>query len=485
MFEYAEGEMVGMSVDLLLPEALRAGHKALRDGYFDEGAPTRLGSERDLQAVTKNGNVLDFELGLSRIEIGEEELVLASIIDISHRKRAERARGQFIANVSHDLRTPLNAVLGYARMLEKAPLEGEHRQQLQRLNQASNMLFGLVNDVLDWSKIEAGEIDLDNEPVHLASACETLESVMGGQARDKGLAFSCQKSPDLPHYVIGDATRFQQIMYNLIGNAIKFTEHGEVHVEASLLPCADPDKVRLRFEVSDTGMGISQKDQQYLFQRFRQVDQSATRRFQGTGLGLAIVRELAELMGGCVKVESEPGVGSTFTVELEFGRCDDLPVALEGQQQGATGHSEESLAGKHILLVDDSDLIVELTELLLETAGAQVSSCTNGQEALDWLANNPGKVDIVLMDVHMPVMDGNTAVAIMRRDPELQHLPVIAMTAGATRTAIDEALAAGMTDCITKPFTEEQLIETVLKQGSTKGKKPARRRKVESFDPQI
>ena len=341
--------------------------------------------ESDVFGLRADGSVFDADISVGICDLEGDLYSVIVIRDIGYRKRAERARGQFIANVSHDLRTPLNAVLGYARMLEKAPLEGEHREQLQRLNQASNMLFGLVNDVLDWSKIEAGEMDLENEPVHLASACAIMESVMGGQARDKGLAFSLNHSPDLPQYVTGDATRFQRIMYNLIGNAIKFTEHGEVHVEASLLPCPDPDKVRLRFEVSDTGVGISKQDQQYLFERFRQVDQSATLRFQGTGLGLAIVKELAELMGGCANVESEPGVGSTFTVELEFGRCDDLPVALEGQQQGATGHSEEPLAGKHILLVDDSDLIVELTELLLETAGARsVPAATVRKRSTGW-----------------------------------------------------------------------------------------------------
>lgn len=470
VFEYTNQELVGMSIDLLLPEALRAGENALRDRYLEQGAPTWPSSKRDLQAVTRNGRVLDFELGLTRMVIGDEEMVLASIIDISHRKRAEFARNQFIANISHELRTPLNAVLGYARMLERAPLEGEHKAQLQRLSQASSMLLGLVNDVLDWAKIEAGEIDLDNEPFSLPSACETLHSVMGGQAQDKGLGFSWNQASDLPHYVIGDSTRFQQIMFNLIGNAIKFTDKGEIHVDASVLPCGDPDKVRLMFEVSDTGIGISEEDQPYLFERFRQLDQSATRRFQGTGLGLAIVKELAELMGGCVRVQSKPGIGSTFTIELEFGRCDDLALDPAGQHEAAAEQQEKPLAGKHILLVDDSDLIVELTEMLLETAGAQVSSCNNGQEALDWLVENRGKVDIVLLDVHMPVMDGNTAVAMMRRDPDLKGLPVIGMTAGATRTSIDEALAAGMTDCITKPFTEGQLIETVLKHGRLRGK---------------
>ncbi|MEE1878524.1 ATP-binding protein, partial [Altererythrobacter litoralis] len=362
------------------------------------------------------------------------------------------------SNISHDLRTPLSVVIGSARMLENAPLEGADRTRLKRLQQASNVLYNLVNDVLDWSKIEAGEIDLEHEPVSLTDVFETLMTVMGEVAEEKGLTLTCDKAADLPHYVIGDAARIQQILFNLVSNAIKFTDEGEVRIRASKVAPHDPDNVRLRVEVSDSGVGISSEDQELLFQRFSQVDKSSTRRFQGTGLGLSIVKQLVELMGGSVGVESKPGVGSTFLVEVECARLDQVPIKQEavGEQQ------EKLLAGKYVLLVDDSDLVAELAELMLETAGAKASTCGNGQEALDWLANNPGKADIVLMDVQMPIMDGITAVTIMRSDPVLKVIPVIAMTAGATKTKIDELLDAGMTDYITKPFTEKQLEDVLV-----------------------
>jgi PAS domain S-box-containing protein len=420
---------------------------------------------REWSYICKDGSRITVLLSVTAIrnDAGSITAFLGVARDITQLKAAEKARAQFIANISHELRTPLNAVLGYARLLEQAPLDGEDRDRLKRLSQASNMLFSLVNDVLDWSKIEAGEIEFFNEPFNLADRCETMMAIMAEQAQQKGLAFHFKNSPELPVFVKGDATRFQQIMFNLIGNAIKFTESGEVAVHIRMLPAGKSEHVRVRFEVSDTGIGIAEDAQKYLFERFRQVQEDSMRRYQGTGLGLAIVKELAELMGGKVEVQSELGVGSTFAVELEFERCEGDAVPSEASANDDESEvSAQPLDGKRILLVDDSDLVIELTEWLLLNAGAQVATCSNGQEALNWLDENP-LPDIILMDVQMPVMDGNTAVAIIRRNAELKHLPVVAMTAGATKTNIDDAMNAGMSDCITKPFTPENLIQTLLK----------------------
>lgn len=421
---------------------------------------------REWTYICKDGSRITVLLSVTAIrnEAGEITAFLGVAGDISQLKAAEKARAQFIANISHELRTPLNAVLGYARLLEQAPLAGEDRERLKRLSQASNMLFSLVNDVLDWSKIEAGEIEFLNEPFNLADRCETMMAIMEEQAHQKGLEFRFDNQADLPNLVSGDATRFQQIMFNLVGNAIKFTEAGEVSVGIATMDAKNPGNVRVRFDVSDTGIGISKDAQKHLFERFRQVQEDSMRRYQGTGLGLAIVKELAELMHGKVGVKSKVGVGSCFWVELEFGRCEDASAVAEGDASSETSAEENTqpLAGKRILLVDDSDLVIELTEWLLLDAGAQVATCMNGKEALDWLAANPIP-DIILMDVQMPVMDGNMAVSIIRKDSKLKQLPVIAMTAGATRTNIDDALSAGMTECITKPFTPENLIQTLLK----------------------
>jgi len=460
LFKYTREELLELNVDELVPVSYRGHHAQLRESYFAAGCPRRKASASELEACDKNGQVFPIQLGLAHITGEQQDLVLATIIDLSDIKAGDRARTQFLSNISHDLRTPLSVVIGSAQMLESAPLEGADRIRLKRLQQASNVLFNLVNDVLDWSKIEAGEIDLEHEPVNLADTFETIMTVMGEVAEEKGIALACDRAADLPEYVIGDAARIQQILFNLVSNAIKFTDEGEVRIGASKVSPHEADNVRLMIEVRDTGVGISSEDQELLFQRFSQVDKSSTRRFQGTGLGLSIVKQLAELMGGGVGVESKPGVGSTFWVEVELDRLDKVPI----EQVAVAKQQEKRLAGKHVLLVDDSDLVVELAELMLETAGANISTCTNGQEALDWLAQNPGKADIVLMDVQMPIMDGITAVTIMRSDPVLRTIPVIAMTAGATKTKIDELLDAGMTDYMTKPFTQEQLENILVSQ---------------------
>lgn len=441
-----------------MPVPHRLHHAQLKKSYFAAGSPSWNASARELEACDKSGRVFPIQLGLAQIAAEQQDLVLATVIDLSDRKASEAARTQFLSNISHDLRTPLSVVIGSAQMLENAPLEGEDRRRLQRLQQASNVLYNLVNDVLDWSKIEAGEIDLEHEPVRLTDTFETIMSMMGEVAEAKGLTLTCDKAADLPHYVIGDATRIQQILLNLVGNAIKFTDAGEVRIRASKVATHEADNVRLKIEVCDTGVGISSEDQELLFERFSQFDVSSTRRFQGTGLGLSIVKQLADLMGGSVGVESKLGVGSIFWVEVELGRLDDAPIA----QEGSAERQEKPLAGKYVLVVDDGFVIAELAEIMLETAGAKTSTCTNGQEALDWLVQNPGKADIVLMDVQMPTMDGITAVTIMRSDPVLKAIPVVAMTAGATKTKIDELLAAGMTDYITKPFTQEQLEDALV-----------------------
>lgn len=464
LFGHRREQVLGKNVNIIIPHQHRAAHDAGIERVASGGEKHLIGQITEVPALHASGDQLMVEVSLSTWSLKNEPYFSAIIQDIRDRKKAEAARTQFLSNISHDLRTPLSVVIGSVQMLESAPLEGAHRIRLKRLQQASNVLFNLVNDVLDWSKIEAGEIDLEHEPVNLADIFETIVTVMGEVTEEKGIALTCDRAADLPEYVIGDAARIQQILFNLVGNAIKFTDEGEVGISASKVAPHEADNVRLRIEVRDTGVGISSEGQELLFQRFSQVDKSSTRRFQGTGLGLSIVKQLAELMGGGVGVESKLGVGSTFWVEVELGRLDKVPI----EQEVVAKRQEKPLAGKHVLLVDDSDLVTELAELMLETAGANTSTCTNGQEALDWLALNPDKADIVLMDVQMPIMDGLTAITIMRRDPVLQAVPVVAMTAGATKTKIEELLAAGMTDYITKPFTQEQLEYILLSQVGSK-----------------
>lgn len=416
--------------------------------------------KEEIITFNKTGDVIPSLISISPFNEGGINVVkyLCVMRDITQLKAAQQARLQFISNISHDLRTPLNAILGYGSLLERASLNGEERDRLTRLNQAGSMLLSLVNDVLDWSKIEAGEIDLHKEAFSLTEKCEAMMAVMEDQAQRKGLAFTLIKSNDVPTFVIGDSTRFQQIMFNLVGNAIKFTNEGEIVVRSSVINTKKTDKIRLKFEIIDSGVGIPIEDQKFLFERFRQVNNSSIRHQQGTGLGLAIVKQLTDIMDGSVHVISEVGKGTTFIVELEFDRADTVQ-AIEKLDNESILFSLENI---NILLVDDSDLIVELAEFMLIDAGAAVATCSNGQEALDWLETHEAP-DIILMDVQMPVMDGLLSASLIRKHGAYDRLPIIAMTAGAAKTNIDEALCAGMTDYITKPFTQEQLIDVVVK----------------------
>jgi PAS domain S-box-containing protein len=470
---YQAIEVVGMAPEMLFVQN-NIDDRAHNDGGM-EGNPFAQASAQwspdlgglvthECNLIRKDGSRIAVILNVTHLLDGNDEIQhhLCFIHDISLLKAAQLARTQFIANVSHELRTPLNVVIGYARLLEQAILSELDRDRVRRLRLASELLSNLVGDVLDWSKIEAGEIDLEHIPFNVIERCSSIKEVMEDQASKKGLGLRFKFGKGLHADVVGDPVRFQQILYNLISNAIKFTDTGQISVSVRAIAALSPKNVRIKLEVRDTGIGIPKEYQPEIFERFRQVQEGLTRRYQGTGLGLAIVKELATLMHGQISLKSKPGVGSTFTVELEFGRYDQTALSRGDYDTASSEVDLGVLEGKHILLVDDSDMTTDLTEWLLHYSIEKVSVCKNGQEALDWLAAHD-QPDAVLMDIQMPVMDGKTAVSIMRKDPKLRLLPVIAMTAGATKSNIQEALNSGMNDFVTKPFHPEKLNAILAK----------------------
>jgi signal transduction histidine kinase/ActR/RegA family two-component response regulator/HPt (histidine-containing phosphotransfer) domain-containing protein len=379
----------------------------------------------------------------------EEALALA------HREAVEasRMKSEFMANVSHEIRTPLNGVIGLTELLANTPLTGEQRQYVDALASSGRALMSVVDQILDFSKLAAGSVEVAAEPFAPQALLEESTGMFVGAAAKQGVALRSVIGDGVARWVRGDAQRLGEVLRNLVGNAIKFTAPGgvvEVRLSGDLA-----DARRLRFEVSDTGIGIEPGVREKIFQPFSQADASTSRRFGGTGLGLTIARQLVELMGGTIGVDSEPGVGSTFWLEVV---CE----AVDGVVSDACGVSAPVESDARVLLVEDDPVNQLVARRLLERAGCSVSVAGNGLEAVELARTR--SFDLILMDCQMPELDGYQAAREIRRLPDGgRAVPIVALTAHAMPGDREKCLAAGMDDHVTKPLRLHD-VERVLSQ---------------------
>lgn len=435
----------------------------LGDRYLElEATPLRInGNQR--------GQVLIFNEVTERRRAAREMVILNESLEWRIRERtqelevatelalaASRAKSDFLSNMSHEIRTPMNAVTGLAYLALKTDLNAKQRDYVEKIHLAGQHLMGIVTSILDFSKIEAGKMEIEETGFTVENILDSVESVIGESAKAKGLTLDFALDPKLNRGLFGDPLRIQQVLLNYVGNAIKFTVQGQVHVRAST-ERDDESGVLIRFEVQDTGIGLSEPQSAQLFQVFHQADASTTRNHGGTGLGLALCKQLAELMGGQVGVHSEKGVGSVFWFTCRVrGGSREAVETLSAVQPMPNRHAVAVLKGARILLVEDNLLNQAVTLGLLEEVEAIATVANHGREALDWLEQ--AVFDAVLMDVQMPVMDGLQATRLIRQNPALVGLPVLAMTANASAEDRSRCQEAGMNDFLTKPVDPEHLF---------------------------
>ncbi|HLO61544.1 MAG TPA: MASE3 domain-containing protein [Azonexus sp.] len=379
-------------------------------------------------------------------------------------EQANRAKSDFLANMSHEIRTPLNAIVGLTELLKKESLTQKQFQRLEQIQASGHHLLCLINDVLDISKVEAGEMKLECCDFSVKQLVDQVAGFLAEGLAQKGLSLQIEIG-DFPDMIQGDPTRLRQALLNYANNAVKFTDHGGVSLSVQMEKRRD-DALRLRFEVSDTGIGLSQEQIAGLFQEFHQADSTTTRKFGGTGLGLAITKHIVELMGGEVGVSSQPGKGSKFWLAAWFKTS---PLAdLSGPTLLMVDVPEAStmdLHGKRVLLVEDEPINQEIAVELLADVGMEVEVAADGLEAVEWVRRR--KFDFVLMDMQMPRLDGLGATEQIRGLPGASRIPIIAMTANAFNEDRARCLKAGMNDFLSKPFMPDELYGKLLKWSGT------------------
>ncbi|HMU32156.1 MAG: PAS domain S-box protein [Nitrospira sp.] len=485
MFGYSREELLGNRVEMLMPERFRSNHSTYRRGYFSGPTSRAMGVGRDLPGLRRDGSEFPVEIGLNPIDTPQGRLALASIVDISGRKRMEdalakaaedleeknrelsetrdmalragQAKTDFLATMSHEIRTPMNGVLGMTTLLLDTTLTAEQRDYLQTLRSSSESLLRIINDILDFSKIEAGKFTIEHIPFDLRLTIEDTLDILAPTAQGRQLELVGLIDAQTPRTVVGDPGRIRQILTNLVGNAIKFTEHGEVLIQV-LQTDEDPGSVVLRFEVIDTGIGLSPEAQAKMFQAFTQADSSTARKYGGTGLGLTICKRLVELMGGTIGLQSFAGQGTCVWFTIRLGTHTDAAPAVPPIPSGL------DLTGLRVCLVDDNATNRSLLQYHVSAWNMHHESAVDGPSALALLRRGVEEgtpFDVAIIDMYMPEMNGLELCRLIKQDPALRKTHLIMLTASGQRGDSLAAQEAGAAAYLTKPIRERHLADCI------------------------
>ncbi len=479
-FGWSRDQALGRPLaDLLIPPAMRAAHREGLKRFLETGEGPVLRNRIEVTALARDGREFDAELTISPIRLGASWLFGAFLRDITARKlaaaelhqarlaaeAANRAKSEFLANMSHEIRTPMNGVIGMTELALDTDLTPEQREYLSMVKLSAEALLALLNDILDFSKIEAGKLELDPTPFDLGDHLDDTMRSLALRAHAKGLDLAADMMADVPTTVVGDAGRLRQILLNLVGNAIKFTERGEVVVHVSVESRAELE-AWIHFAVSDSGIGIASEKLPQLFQPFTQADSSTTRKHGGTGLGLAIARQLTSLMGGGIWVESVVGQGSTFHFTARLG----LQSGAERRRPAAG----VELSGLPVLVVDDNGTNRRILCELLQRWGLAPTAVEGGAAALGAMraaAENDQPYRLAFVDCMMPDMDGFSLAQRIRDDPALRKTTLMMISSAVQAEYRAQSRAAGFAAYLTKPLKQSELFDTIL--GNLRGAAPA------------
>jgi two-component system sensor histidine kinase/response regulator len=471
LFGYTRRELVGQKVEILVPDEIRPHHADLRASFHRDPTTRAMGALRDLFGRRKDGSLVPVDIALSPVPApgGAGIQVAVAVRDVTERKQAEielkearrkaeeatRLKSMFLANMSHEIRTPMNAIIGLSHLALKTSLTPKQRDYISKVHNAGTSLLAIINDILDFSKIEAGKLDIETTTFRLDDVIGSVTTVTGQKATDKNLELLAHIAPDIPQVLLGDPLRLGQILTNLVNNSVKFTESGEICVHVEMLQHTG-EKCQLQFSVRDTGIGMTKEQAAKLFQPFMQADMSTTRKHGGTGLGLTVCRRLVELMGGQIWLDSEPGVGTTFTFTVWLG---------VGQQQGSGRVLPDRLTTLRALIVDDNAAAREIIDDLLKGIVFERDAVASAPEALAAIkqADADTPFDVVFMDWRMPGMDGLQAARALKADVTLQHPPAIVMVTAFGRDEVrEEAEQLHLDGFLVKPVTRSMLTDALV-----------------------